>query len=334
MKGRHFGFLCLLCASWVSTRVLVGYFDPAWPSFRATTIDPPEPQGIVVLSKANHSVSIAKSAPACCAPDEAAGALVALPRLEARAASPLPDPGFSSLAPTVAAPSPTSTETSAPALWVQAPPAAATFRHWQIYAYSYWRNGGGAQVLGLGQYGGGQSGAIATYAVTKRLSLLVRGALAHERLREREIATGLRWSPLDRAALTLTAERRFRNSRGDAFAFYAAGGQSELPLPLKFRLDAYGQAGYVTGTGGGMFFDAQARASREIALRGNMPLKFGGGVWAGGQEGVTRVDIGPTVGMVIQVGEASMRVDADWRFRIAGGAAPASGPALTLSTSF
>jgi len=83
-----------------------------------------------------------------------------------------------------------------------------------------------------------------------------------------------------------------------------------------------------------VFFDAQARASREIALLGNKPLKFGGGVWAGGQEGVTRLDIGPTIGTVIQVGEASMRVDADWRFRIAGDAAPASGPALTLSTSF
>ena len=209
-----------------------------------------------------------------------------------------------------------------------------TTRHWQIYAYSFWRNGDRAPVLGFGEYGGGQSGVIATYAVAPQISLLARAAVAHGRLSEREIAAGLRWLPLPNRAFTLTAERRFRNARGDAFAFYAAGGKSGLRLPLKFRLDAYGQAGYVTGTDGGGFFDAQARASREIASLGNTALNVGGGVWAGGQEDVARLDVGPTVGTNIKLGVASIRVDADWRFRIAGDSRPTSGPALTLSTNF
>jgi hypothetical protein len=31
---------------------------------------------------------------------------------------------------------------------------------------------------------------------------------------------------------------------------------------------------------------------------------------------------------------ASLRIEADWRFRVAGSAAPGSGPALTLAVDF
>jgi len=34
------------------------------------------------------------------------------------------------------------------------------------------------------------------------------------------------------------------------------------------------------------------------------------------------------------IARTNLRLSADWRIRIAGDAAPASGPAMTLSTSF
>ena len=46
---------------------------------------------------------------------------------------------------------------------------------------------------------------------------------------------------------------------------------------------------------------------------------------------VYRVDVGPRVSMPVGRG---MRVHVDWRQRVAGSAAPGSGPALTLAADF
>lgn len=174
----------------------------------------------------------------------------------------------------------------------------------------------------------------ATYRVAPQVSLLARAAVAHDDVREREVAAGVRWAPMENSELTLTAEHRLRNTGSHAVAVYVAGGKSALPLPLQFKLDAYGQAGFVSGRSGGAFFDAQARVDRGIVAVGDIPLRAGGGIWAGGQKGIARLDIGPTISSSVALGEASIRLDADWRFRVAGDARPASGPALTLSTSF
>ena len=211
-----------------------------------------------------------------------------------------------------------------------------------IYAYSFLRSGAGSSnLVGGGQYGGGQSGLIATYALASfrgtggqsKLSILARGAIAHDDPAEREIAAGLRWQPLPRAPFTLTAERRFRNARNDAFAVYLAGGKSS-EIPLKFRLDAFAQAGVVSGKDGGAFFDLTTRAERKLTAIGKTPVTLGGGIWGGGQKGVFRIDAGPTIGTEVAIGKGRLRINADWRFRIAGDARPASGPAVTLSTSF
>jgi hypothetical protein len=101
-----------------------------------------------------------------------------------------------------------------------------------------------------------------------------------------------------------------------------------------FSLDTFGQAGVISGRGGGFFFDAQARAEREILGLGQLPFTAGGGIWAGGQKGVSRIDIGPTISTNIKFGEGRVRLNADWRFRVAGNAKPGNGPAVTLSTSF
>ena len=211
-----------------------------------------------------------------------------------------------------------------------------------VYAYSFFRQGAKANSFaGGGQYGGGQSGFVATYTLarfgeggTDSLSLQARGAVAHGEPSERELAAGLRWRPLRKVPVALTAERRFRNGQPDAFAAYLAGGKSQVGLPLKFQLDAFAQGGLVSGRDGGLFFDASARAERKLAAIGKTPVTFGAGIWGGGQKDIFRVDAGPTIGTEVPLGSARLRINADWRFRIAGSAQPASGPALTLSTSF
>ena len=61
---------------------------------------------------------------------------------------------------------------------------------------------------------------------------------------------------------------------------------------------------------------------------------IGGGAWGGVQPGLSRLDIGPSATVRLRVGGTTVRASADYRFRISGDAAPASGPALTLATDF
>lgn len=212
-----------------------------------------------------------------------------------------------------------------------------------VYAYSFWRSGGpNPAPLGSGQYGGGQSAVIAAYhllhfetdAVTPRLSVIGRAALAHGDSSDRELAAGLRWRPSERLPLYVTAEHRFRHARPDAVAVYLAGGKSGVALPMDFKLEGYVQAGFVSGKSGGTFADFNARADRQLGRIGKAPISSGVGIWGGGQGGAGRVDVGPSLRTDVSIGQAQIRVAADWRFRVAGSATPRNGPAFTLSTSF
>ena len=70
----------------------------------------------------------------------------------------------------------------------------------------------------------------------------------------------------------------------------------------------------------------------EIALA--LILSVGAGLWGGAQPGVSRIDIGPQIVARIAVAETSLRVSAEWRQRVAGDAAPASGPSVTVGFDF
>lgn len=104
--------------------------------------------------------------------------------------------------------------------------------------------------------------------------------------------------------------------------------------PFAFTVDAYGQAGFVSGKDAGAFVDVQLAAQRPLASQGGAQLSAGGGIWAGRQSHIMRLDIGPSVRALIPVGPAILRMDASWRFRVAGDAQPVNGPAVTLSTNF
>jgi hypothetical protein len=99
-------------------------------------------------------------------------------------------------------------------------------------------------------------------------------------------------------------------------------------------LDAFGQAGSVSGQDGGGFFDGQGRMTAPVASIRNTPILLGAGSWTGGQSGSSRLDVGPTVASNVKLGNAQFRLQLDWRFRVAGKALPGSGPALTISGGF
>lgn len=223
------------------------------------------------------------------------------------------------------------------------PRHASTAQPFEVYAYSFWRRGASpAGSLGNGRYGGSQSAVITAIPLLRfprepglsRLSLTGRVSVAHGRLRERELATGVRWRPVARLPVQVFTERRFREDRPDAFAALVAGGQSDVKLPLGFRLDGYGQAGVVSGEGGGPFADVAVQAHRPLAKSGRASLSAGAGIWGGGQDNVMRIDVGPNIRANVMAGGAQFQLDASWRFRIAGQAQPGNGPTVTLSTSF
>ena len=222
-------------------------------------------------------------------------------------------------------------------------PNAKAPQPFEVYAYSFWRRGASPTgTLGNGQYGGSQSAVIAAIPVLRfssnprlsRLSMAGRISVAHGSVREKEWAAGVRWRPVARIPVQVIAERRFRENRPDAFAALVAGGQSGVKLPLGFRLDGYGQAGFVSGQGGGPFADVAAQAHRSIAQSQRASFAIGAGVWGGGQDNVMRMDIGPNIRTNISAGSAVFQFDASWRVRVAGHAQPGNGPAVTLSTSF
>jgi hypothetical protein len=155
---------------------------------------------------------------------------------------------------------------------------------------------------------------------------------------EREAALGLQLRPVARLPLALAGEARLTAVPGRTYVRPAVFAVTELPpfaLPLGLRGELYGQAGYVGGRFATGFADGQLRIDRRLAGIGKGDLRLGGGVWGGVQKGTSRLDAGPTLTIGQPLGgSGSLRLGADWRFRVAGKAAPGSGPAVTLSAGF
>lgn len=330
-KGRHLGFLALLCGTWIAARVATNFMG------EETLIGTPKAVAAVAVPAAEEKAFIEQAPmrndrlPDCCN-------LRTLPtRAESRwrhAVTPTfrPPVLYPNAEPAVTTPQ------SANRLLFPSAPGASHGRRLKtnVYAYSFWRFQAPGQGLAAGgQYGGSQSGVIATIGFARDApALLLRTAVAHDNLRDREFAVGARWQPKSDWPVSVTAERRFRNIGPDSFALYVAGGRSDIRLPARFRLETYAQAGIVSDKNARYFFDAQARADRQILPQAPIPLHIGAGVWTGGQRGTQRLDVGPSLRTEIPLGDIQIRLTADWRFRVAGNAAPGNGPALTLSTGF
>lgn len=214
------------------------------------------------------------------------------------------------------------------------PPLPASRRRWSASAWLLGRREGAPTALApAGLLGGSQAGGRLLYrvngdaarplAIAGRVSAPLRGAGA-------EAALGIDWRPLARLPVHLLVERRqdLDGNGRSAFAATLYGGASAR-LPAGARLDAYAQAGAVGLAARDLFADGAVRIAVPTG-----PVEIGGGVWAAAQPGIARLDAGPQVSLPLHARNVRLRLSADWRFRLAGDAAPGSGPALTLATDF
>lgn len=215
------------------------------------------------------------------------------------------------------------------------PPIASPGR-WSGSAWLLLRDETGPALAPGGTLGGSQSGVRIAWRLNgdavRPLAVSARFHAPVSRRSGAEAAIGLDWRPLGRVPVHILAERRQAIGREgrSAFALALHGGVSELPLPGGVRLDAYGQAGIVGARSRDPFADGAARLSLPLTGR----VSAGAGVWGGAQPGAARLDAGPHVALRLPVAGGSLRLSAEYRFRIAGDASPGSGPAFTLGSDF
>lgn len=194
--------------------------------------------------------------------------------------------------------------------------------------------GGGPGLANGGQLGGSQVGARVFYAPgpkTMALTGRVSAPLGTRLGREASVGVALRGKTVG-----VIVEHRFALDRGgrDAPSVTVYGGVSEISLGGGIRLDGYAQAGVVGVTRPAGFIDGAIRLERTVAEDRNSRLSAGIALTGGAQPGVSRLDIGPQLVARVPVGSTAVRVSAEWRQRIAGHAAPGSGPAVTVGFDF
>lgn len=201
------------------------------------------------------------------------------------------------------------------------------------------RGGDAAAVATNGLLGGSQAGARLLYrlvsAATQPLSISARlsGPL---RRKGAEAALGLEWQPVARAPVRILAERRQRvaGEGRSAFALLAHGGVSDRPVAGLLRLDAYAHAGVVGARSRDLFADGGLTLVRPLEVGRPQGPAVGAGMWGGAQPGASRLDVGPRLTTTLGAAPLRARVSLDWRFRVAGDAAPSSGPSLTIGADF
>ncbi|MFG6282696.1 hypothetical protein [Sphingomonas sp. S6] len=224
-----------------------------------------------------------------------------------------------------------------PPLLPLATPATITPRGPSRLTGSIWgitRGGGIGQASG-GQLGGSQAGIRVTYALgtSRRVALAARLSTPLAG-RGAEAAVGLDWQPT-RLPIHLLAERRIALDGGHGGTMLGlVGGYGPAPIAGAVTVEGYGQAGLIARDDTDAFVDGALRLAHPVMRRGKARLDVGVGAWGGAQRGAARLDIGPSLGLVVPVANHSLRLTADWRQRIAGDARPDSGPALSIGTDF
>ena len=193
------------------------------------------------------------------------------------------------------------------------------------------RDPGSPSLATNGQLGGSQAGSRLLWRFDPRFAASIRtSAPIGGVTRTAELAAGLRWQLSRRLPVALTVERRqsFGADKGaSGFALFAEGGVYDRPIMARFNLDSYLQAGVVGVRHHAAFVDGSATLTRPVWRQ----LSAGFGVWGGAQPGLARFDAGPRLSLRLG---SKMRVHVDYRQRLAGQAAPGSGPVLTLAGNF
>ncbi len=195
--------------------------------------------------------------------------------------------------------------------------------------------------VSFGTYGASQAGAVLRYRlrpdspIDPKSYVRVTRALAGSD--QTDVAVGLSVRPFKLVPVAALAE--MRASRSSDFkdirpALLAVTEVDPLDLPLGAQMNVYGQAGYVGGKFATGFADGQIVINRAVTRFDLAELRAGAGVWGGVQQGVHRVDLGPTMQAQMRLADVPVTVAVDYRHRVEGNAEPQSGMALTVSTSF
>jgi hypothetical protein len=227
-------------------------------------------------------------------------------------------------------------------------PDGAGVNRWSADGWLLLRQGGAGALptatgAGYGPtYGGDQIGAVLRYRLVPgaagRPTAYLRGYGALNGTSESEIAFGLSARPFAKLPVAAMVElRASRFANGTTHARPAAMVVSEIPpvrLARGVEAETYVQAGYVSGPAATPFVDGQMRVEQVLRRLGSVNLRAGLGAWGGAQEGVSRIDVGPTARLSWGAGRVAGRLTIDWRVRVAGNAMPATGPAMTLSAGF
>jgi hypothetical protein len=207
-----------------------------------------------------------------------------------------------------------------------------------LSAWVIWREDlGNDALVPAGQLGGSQTGARAIISLapttrSTRVGLTLRVSAPLDRQDGREAAIGFDVRHQGAIPVEIGIERRIAITQGgrNAFALLAATGVTDRPLARHMGVTGYAQAGMVGLRTKSGFADGAV----SVDYRTTPATSLGVGVWAAAQPGVTRIDVGPQAIWRIKRGAANIRAVASWRLRVAGRAAPASGPALSIGTDF
>jgi hypothetical protein len=214
-------------------------------------------------------------------------------------------------------------------------PISKAPQRWSGSAWALMRSDGAPSLASGGQLGGSQVGMRLFYTPSPRaLAFTTRVSAPLNQPTGREAAIGL---ALRNRNVGLIAEQRFSLEKGgrDAPAVFAYGGVSDVKLGHGLKLDGYAQGGVVGIKNPASFVDGAIRVERAILTSDKASLSIGAGAWGGAQPNAARLDVGPQVVARMTVGETNLlRVSAEWRQRVAGDAAPASGPAVTVGFDF
>ena len=216
-----------------------------------------------------------------------------------------------------------------------APLKPARFDRLQLTAWALLRGVGRGVIPSTslatgGTLGGSQAGARLTYRFNEALAATLRSTSSAGGARGAEVAAGIRWQPFRSIPVALTAERRQRLGRyggRSAFALFAEGGLYHRVLFKKISLDGYIQGGVVGMRRRDLFVDGGATLTRPVWRN----FSAGIGMWGAAQPGLYRLDFGPRLSMDVRRG---IKIHVDYRRRLIGNAAPASGPAVTLAADF
>lgn len=316
--------------------------EPAGPVAPRLDVAPPEPANAplappILRNEPEPVPSPTTVAPQAVPPELAADHLMLLQT--GFSAMPLPDNAVAAAQPISRSPVPYLRTVGAEA------------KRWSGDGWLLWREGGvgynlpgsglpGASVTS-GAYGASQAGLVLRYRLAPtsphRPTLYLRASSGLRYPRGEELAAGLALRPLGNVPVAVMGEGRATRTISGTVIRPAIAVVSELPpakLPLGFRGEAYGQAGWVGGKDQTPFIDGQARIEKPVARSGPLELRLGAGAWGGAQEGASRIDVGPTATLELPIGPAGSRLSADYRFRVSGNAAPGSGAAITLSAGF